>query len=146
MKKKQFIVQLIMLIKLVQKTGVDVEGIIDKWNNEVEKEEEKENEIKQLNSSFDNKDENKYYDNKLDNSFTPIILDENPQKENHKISGVPKLNFDNLHKKIANNERNKYNNHKKNKSFEHNNNNNSEEIDNDIEKINKKIENINKKN
>ena len=138
--------QLIMLIKLIQKNGIDVEGIIDKWNNEVEKEEEKENEIKQLNSSFDNKDENKYYDNKLDNSFTPIILDENPQKENHKISGVPKLNFDNLHKKIANNERNKYNNHKKNKSFEHNNNNNSEEINNDIEKINKKIENINKKN
>ena len=135
--------QLIMLIKLIQKNGIDVEGIIDKWNNEVGKEEEKENEINQLNSSFDNKDENKFNDNKLDNSFTPIILDEKPQKENHKISGVPKLNFDNLHNRIANNERNKYNNHKKNKSLEYNN--NSDDIEKDVEKINKKMENINKK-
>ena len=126
--------QLIMLIKLIQKNGVDVEGIIDKWNNEVEEEEEEGKETennKTLNSSCDNKD-NIIYDNKFDNSFTPIIIDDKPQKEK-KISGVPKLNFDNLHNRIANNERNKYNNHKKNKSLEYNNNNESE-----LEKINKK--------
>ena len=126
--------QLIMLIKLIQKNGVDVEGIIDKWNNEVEEEEEEGKETennKTLNSSCDNKDDI-IYDNKFDNSFTPIIIDDKPQKEK-KISGVPKLNFDNLHNRIANNERNKYNNHKKNKSLEYNNNNESE-----LEKINKK--------
>ena len=31
--------QLIMLIKIIQENGVDVDGLIDKWNNEVEMEE-----------------------------------------------------------------------------------------------------------
>ena len=30
--------QLIMLIKIIQENGVDVDGLIDKWNNEVEME------------------------------------------------------------------------------------------------------------
>jgi len=31
--------QLIMLIKIIQENGIDVDGLIDKWNNEVEMEE-----------------------------------------------------------------------------------------------------------
>ena len=33
--------QLIMLIKIIQENGIDVDGLIDKWNNEVEMEEKK---------------------------------------------------------------------------------------------------------
>ena len=35
--------QLIMLIKIIQENGVDVDGLIDKWNNEVEMEEKQAN-------------------------------------------------------------------------------------------------------
>ncbi len=104
--------QLIMLIKLVQKTGVDVEGIIDKWNNEVENEYNKEE------NYIDNNNENKSaftdiqnnYDYKLDSSFTPITIDEPNEKKNEKIEIVPKLNFANLHSRIRNNENKQFNN------------------------------------
>ena len=112
MKKKQFIVQLIMLIKLFQKTGVDVEGIIDKWNNEVENENNKEE-----NNVNENENDNKSaftdiqntYEYKLDSSFTPITIDENPKEKNEKVEIVPKLNFANLHNRIRNNDNKKYN-------------------------------------
>ena len=101
-----------MLIKLVQKTGVDVEGIIDKWNNEVENEYNKEE------NYIDNNNENKSaftdiqnnYDYKLDSSFTPITIDEPNEKKNEKIEIVPKLNFANLHSRIRNNENKQFNN------------------------------------
>ena len=32
-----------MLIKIIQENGVDVDGLIDKWNNEVEMEEKQAN-------------------------------------------------------------------------------------------------------
>ena len=102
--------QLIMLIKLVQKTGVDVEGIIDKWNNEVENENNKEE-----NNLNENENENKSaftdiqntYEYKLDSSFTPITIDENPKEKNEKVEIVPKLNFANLHNRIRNNDNKK---------------------------------------
>ena len=104
--------QLIMLIKLVQKTGVDVEGIIDKWNNEVENENNKEE-----NNVNENENDNKSaftdiqntYEYKLDSSFTPITIDENPKEKNEKVEIVPKLNFANLHNRIRNNDNKKYN-------------------------------------
>ncbi len=108
--------QLIMLIKLVQKTGVDVEGIIDKWNNEIENENENENE--QEHNFIDNKNENKSaftdiqnnYDYKLDSSFTPITIDEPNEKKKEKIEIVPKLNFDNLNNRIRNIDNKRFNN------------------------------------
>ena len=103
--------QLIMLIKLVQKTGVDVEGIIDKWNNEVEndsKNEENDNEIENKNKSAATDIQNNY-DYKLDSSFTPITIDENPKEKNEKVEIVPKLNFANLHNRIRNNDNKKFN-------------------------------------
>ena len=108
--------QLIMLIKLVQKTGVDVEGIIDKWNNEIENENENENE--QEHNFIDNKNENKSaftdiqnnYDYKLDSSFTPITIDEPNEKKKEKIEIVPKLNFENLNNRIRNIDNKQFNN------------------------------------
>ena len=108
--------QLIILIKLVQKTGVDVEGIIDKWNNEIENENENENE--QEHNFIDNKNENKSaftdiqnnYDYKLDSSFTPITIDEPNEKKKEKIEIVPKLNFENLNNRIRNIDNKQFNN------------------------------------
>ena len=113
--------QLIILIKLVQKTGVDVEEIIDKWNNEVENENNNNSHIilqdKDL-SYHDLKDNNKF------DSFTPIIInDSNNNNNKKKYNMVPKLNFSNLDKRIQNNqlrneknEENKIKAHKKNLS------------------------------
>ncbi len=106
--------QLIMLIKLVQKTGVDVEGIIDKWNNEVENENNKEDKV--IDNNINN-NENKSaftdlqntYEFKLDSSFTPITIDENPKEKNEKKEIVPKLNFSNLHSRIRNNDNKQFN-------------------------------------
>ena len=112
--------QLIILIKLVQKTGVDVEEIIDKWNNEVENENNNNSQIilqdKDL-SYHDLKDNNKF------DSFTPIIINDSNNNNKKKYNMVPKLNFSNLDKRIQNNqlrneknEENKIKAHKKNLS------------------------------
>ena len=90
--------QLVLLIKIIQKNGIDVENIIDKWNNDIE--------------NIDKNSENNSKDLSITNrSFTPITIEENSPKNILKVSGVPKLNFNNL-----NNE--KRNKRKKNKSYE----------------------------
>ena len=86
--------QLIMLIKIIQENGVDVDGLIDKWNNEIENE-EKENggEESENNKSVDIemiKEHQKY-------EFLPITVD-NSKKSKSIIKGVPKLNFDAIKK------------------------------------------------
>ena len=86
--------QLIMLIKIIQENGVDVDGLIDKWNNEIENE-EKENgaEDSDNNKSVDIemiKEHQKY-------EFLPITVD-NSKKSRSIIKGVPKLNFDAIKK------------------------------------------------
>ena len=152
--------QLIMLIKLVQKTGVDVEGIIDKWNNEVEndsKNEENDNEIENKNKSAATDIQNNY-DYKLDSSFTPITIDENPKEKNEKIEIVPKLNFSNLHSRIRNIDNKQYNNNTNINNINNNNKDNNKEktkgnkrnlsqgnINQNIENQEKGIEIINKK-
>ena len=86
--------QLIMLIKIIQENGVDVDGLIDKWNNEVEMEErqaaggDKEN-TKSMDIEMIKEHE------KLE--FLPITVD-NTKKSKSNIKGVPKLNFDALKK------------------------------------------------
>ena len=87
--------QLIMLIKIIQENGVDVDGLIDKWNNEIEAEEKegggggetdntKSVDIEML------KEHEKY-------EFLPITVD-NSKKSRSIIKGVPKLNFDAIKK------------------------------------------------
>jgi len=85
--------QLIMLVKIVQKSGVDVENLIDKWNNEVENmNNEEDNEI-----VLDNKesisDEINELNDKIDpSSFIPINI-EKPHINKKVFNGIPKLNF-----------------------------------------------------
>ena len=87
--------QLIMLVKIIQKNGIDIEQIIDKWNNDLENEEDKESNIDSSNSKSD----------KI--GFVPII-DEN--KKNDKriiVKNVPKLNFAKIKNNCTENKRNK---------------------------------------
>ena len=93
--------QLIILVKLVQKNGVDVESIIDKWNNEVENEENN-SEIISQNKDFSYISDKDNIKDKIDHSFTPITINENKPENNNKVI-VPKLNFSNLNHRIQNN-------------------------------------------
>ena len=137
-----------MLIKLVQKTGVDVEGIIDKWNNEVENENNNSDNISQEKEISSISEKQDYKDNKFDPSFTPIVINENDKKDNSiKVSNVPKLNFSNLQKRIQSNQlkENQKNENGKNKNKR---NLSQGDLNEKIEKlenenINKKMENIN---
>ena len=84
--------QLVMLIKIIQENGVDVDGLIDKWNNDIENE-EKENNESEVTKSMDLemiKEHEKY-------EFLPITVD-NSKKSKSIIKGVPKLNFDAIKK------------------------------------------------
>ena len=85
--------QLIMLIKIIQENGVDVDGLIDKWNNEVEMEEKEGGGDSDNTKSVDIemiKEHEKY-------EFLPITVD-NSKKSRSIIKGVPKLNFDAIKK------------------------------------------------
>ena len=95
--------QLIILIKLVQKTGVDVESIIDKWNNEVENEENN-SEIIIQNKDFSYISDKDNIKDKIDHSFTPITINENKPTNVTKVSNIPKLNFSNLNNRIQYNQ------------------------------------------
>ena len=126
--------QLIILIKLVQKTGIDVEKIIDDWNNEVELENElNDDDDLQGYEIYDKR--NVYKNNKTDNnnysfkyskedlngkidpsSFIPINIEEPDNNKNKKIiKGIPILNFDNINNENEGNYINKriYRNHSK---------------------------------
>ena len=95
--------QLIILVKLVQKNGVDVESIIDKWNNEVENEENNSEVISQ-NKDFSYISDKDNIKDKIDHSFTPITINENKPTNVTKVSNIPKLNFYNLNNRIQYNQ------------------------------------------
>ena len=84
--------QLIMLVKIVQKNGIDVEDLIDKWNAEVENmNNEEENEISDNKESIS--DEINELQGKIDpSSFIPINI-EKPHVNKKVFNGIPKLNF-----------------------------------------------------
>ena len=90
--------QLIMLIKIIQENGVDVDGLIDKWNNEIEMEE------KEGGGGGEESDHNKSVDIEMIKEhkkyeFLPITVDNNKNNKNKNVvKGVPKLNFDSLKK------------------------------------------------
>ena len=100
--------QLIMLIKIVQKSGVDVEALIDKWNNEVENMNE-EKEISDYKESIS--DEINELNSKIDpSSFIPINIEE-PHVNKKVFKGIPKLNFSNINNK--DNKKTKFKNNSK---------------------------------
>jgi hypothetical protein len=84
--------QLILLVKIIQKSGVDIEELIDKWNDEVE------NEIANIESDSINTesipDSTNELNSKIDpSSFIPINI-EKPLINKKVFKGIPKLNFD----------------------------------------------------
>ena len=81
-----------MLIKIIQENGVDVDGLIDKWNNEIDNEEMQNNESEVTKSvDIEMIKEHKKYE------FQPITVN-NSKKSKSNIKGVPKLNFDAINK------------------------------------------------
>ena len=81
--------QLVMLVKIIQKNGVDIETLIDKWNSELENEtnndeKEKESYIDSLNSMNDKDGIN----------FIPIIDEEKKKDKKIVVENVQRLNFD----------------------------------------------------
>ena len=115
--------QLIIVLKLVENTGVDIESIVDEWNAEVQNISHVEmNSNKSHNSSYIHHHKNKKnkkdnyscnntlsYDNNNNNSnnsvlnssnFLPLNLEEPNCKQqlcnNHTYSNIPKLNFDKI--------------------------------------------------
>ena len=87
--------QLIMLVKIIQKSGVDVESLIDKWNNEVEEEEENEEKNEEITSKSLVLDSLNELNEKIDcSSFIPITMKDKKTENKLKVTGVPKLNFD----------------------------------------------------
>ena len=105
--------QLIMLVKIVQRSGVNVEELIDKWNNEVEME----NNSTVTNNSNNNNES--YTDSinesnsKIDpSSFIPINIEE-PKVNKKVFAGIPRLNFDIIKNNTENHKRGKFRNNSK---------------------------------
>ena len=110
--------QLVLLVKVIQQNSdIDLEELIDKWNNDVENEQ---NENSKNDSCSKNKINNEgmnesYNESKsnLDTSnFIPINIDK--PKENKIIyNGIPKLNFDILKNNTNKIKKEKFKNHSK---------------------------------
>ena len=84
--------QLILLVKIIQKSGVDVEELIDKWNDEIEKENANLGSDSIINESIP--DSTNELNSKIDpSSFIPINI-EKPLINKKVFKGIPKLNFD----------------------------------------------------
>ena len=108
--------QLVMLVKIIQQNGVDIEELIDRWNNDIENEEEinSKEKVEEINSKSLVLDSLNELNGKIDcSSFIPITVQEKKEEKKMKVSGVPKLNFDLL--------KNNYN--QENRNHKHNQNN-----------------------
>lgn len=112
--------QLVLLLKIIEKNGIDIESIIDKWNEEVEKEEESEE--KDSISNINNNINTDQSDSRMDSAiYVPITLDEGDKSEN-KINykkNIPKLNFALLKRKAENEDNTKKENENSSKTKEH---------------------------
>jgi len=105
--------QLIMLIKIVQRSGVDVEKLIDKWNNDVEMENNNISSDSNYNNTESYTDSMNELNSKIDpSSFIPINIEE-PHINKKVLKGIPKLNFDIIKNGDENNRKGKYRNHSK---------------------------------
>ena len=103
--------QLILLVKIIQKSGVDVEELIDKWNNNVEMENYNLTNTSNNNESYT--DSTNELNGKIDpSSFIPINIEE-PQINKKVFNGIPKLNFDIIKNGREGNKRPKFRNNSK---------------------------------
>ena len=103
--------QLILLVKIIQKSGVDVEDLIDKWNNNVEMENYNLTNTSNNNESYT--DSMNELNGKIDpSSFIPINIEE-PQINKKVFNGIPKLNFDIIKNGREGNKRPKFRNNSK---------------------------------
>ena len=85
-----------MLVKIIKQNWVDIEKLIDRWNNDIENEEENTSKEKfeELNSKSLVLDSLNELNGKIDcSSFIPITVQEKKEEKKIKVSGVPKLNF-----------------------------------------------------
>ena len=100
--------QLIVLVKIIQKSGVDIEELIDKWNDEVDKDNENKKTEKNNNDKNESLVESNYeLSSNIDSSsFIPINI-EKPHINKRIYDGIPKLNFDILKTNNNNNNNNK---------------------------------------
>ena len=109
--------QLIVLVKIIQKNGVNVEELIDKWNEEVDMENQKNNDNNSNNNSNNNNESfiesNNEVNSHIDSSsFIPITI-EKPHVNKKVFNGIPKLNFDIIKRNHKNHKREKYRNKSK---------------------------------
>ena len=113
--------QLVMLVKIIQQNGVDIEELIDKWNEDIDNEEEitSENEKNdEINSKSLVLDSLNDLHGKIDcSSFIPITVQEKKEEKKMKVSGVPKLNFDILKNNYNQDNRNNHKHKKKRDKF-----------------------------
>ena len=109
--------QLVMLVKIIQQNGVDIEELIDKWNEDIENEEENTSENEkneEINSKSLVLDSLNELNGKIDcSSFIPITVQEKNIEKKIKVSGVPKLNFDILKSHYNQDNKNNHKNKKK---------------------------------
>ena len=111
--------QLVMLVKIIQQNGVDIEELIDRWNNDIENEEETTSKEKneEITSNPLVLDSLNDLNGKIDcTSFIPIAVQEKKEETKIKVSGVPKLNFS-LLRNNYNQDNHKYGNKKKKDNF-----------------------------
>jgi hypothetical protein len=100
--------QLITLVQIVLKSGINIENLIDQWNNEIENESIKsvkyEKDINNLNNNDTSLTDSNYELNKkIDpSSFIPINI-EKPQINKRVLIGIPKLNLNVIKNKDDNN-------------------------------------------
>ena len=81
---------------MIQSFGIDIDQLIDEYNNGLNK--IKENEIKMINSKSEN-DSLSDLDSQIEsNSFIPINIEKTKERKISKIH-IPKLNFDIINKK-----------------------------------------------
>ena len=86
--------QLILLIKIIQNFGIDIDKIIDDYNNSII-----DYSFKIDNNSIKNNESISELDIKAEsNSFIPINIEKKPQSKISKIN-IPKLNFEKINKK-----------------------------------------------
>ena len=112
--------QLILLIKIVQACGVDIDQLIDEYNNNIGGNENKinneNNNESNINNMNDNDEEEIYFDTDINNlnfneseisevdikaesnSFIPLTLEKEHKKKISKIN-IPRLNFENIFNK-----------------------------------------------
>ena len=87
--------QLILVLKIIEQKGIDIEEIIDEWNKEVEQEEEQHH-VYSNTTNNEHKFSESYSSIELDSSvLVPInVTEEN--KRCYTYSNIPKLDFDKL--------------------------------------------------